>query len=88
MRVQLEGVGAARPGEKLALEGPDDFDDVFQVFANGTLLGGFGDFSGKTPVTFYSEPTLFLLPPPSGSPNGEAAGGSGDFRTEVVAFRV
>ena len=33
-------------------------------------------------------PTLFPLPPPFGRPNGAAVGGSGDFRTEVVAFRV
>jgi hypothetical protein len=80
MRVQLEGVGAARPSEKLTLAGPDDFDSVFQVFANGRLLGGFGDFSGKTPVTYFSVPTLFPLPPPAGSPNGTAADGSGDKR--------
>jgi hypothetical protein len=88
IRVQLDEADAARPGEKLAIEGPDDFDDVFQVFSNGRLLGGFGDFSGKTPVTYYSVPTLFPLPTPAGSPDGEAAGGSGAVRTEVVAFRV
>ena len=52
IRVQLDEADAARPGEKLAIEGPNDFDDVFQVFANGRLLGGFGDLSGKTPVTY------------------------------------
>ena len=88
IRVQLDEAGAARPGEKLALEGPDDFDDVFQVFSNGRLLGGFGDFSAKTPVTYYSVPTLFPLPTPAGSLDGEAAGGSGAVRTEMVAFRV
>jgi hypothetical protein len=88
IRVQLDEVGVARPGEKLAIEGPDDFDSVFQVFANGTLLGGFGDFSGKTPVTYYSVPTLFPLPARAGSPNGAAADSSGGFRTQVVVFRV
>ena len=93
MRVQLDEAGAARSSEKLAgeqlvIEGPNDFDDVFQVFANGKLLGGFGDFSGKTPVTYFSVPTLFPLPAPAGTTNEAAADDSGDFQTEVVVLRV
>jgi hypothetical protein len=88
IRVQLDDVGAARPGEKLALAMADGVDDVFQIFANGRLLGGFGDFSGKTPVTYYSVPTIFPLPEPAGILNRVPAGGSGGSRTEVVTFRV
>jgi hypothetical protein len=40
IRVQLD----AQPGEKLALSGPADIDDVYQAFANGMLLGSFGGF--------------------------------------------
>jgi hypothetical protein len=77
IRVQLE----ARPGEELALAGPADVDDVYQVFANGTLLGSFGGFSGnKRPVGYYSQPKMFRLPP-------VASGASGKL-TEVLAFRV
>ena len=88
IRVQLDDVGAARPGEKLALAMTGGYDDVFQVFANGKLLGGFGDFSGTTPVTYYSVPTIFPLPEPAGILNRVPAGGSGGSRTEVVTFRV
>src|SRR5579871_402962 len=33
----------ARSGEALALAGPSDLDDVYQVFANGDLVGQFGN---------------------------------------------
>ncbi len=36
-------------GKELALAGPSDIDDSYQVFANGGLLGSFGDFSGSKP---------------------------------------
>jgi len=35
IRVRLN----AQPGEKLALAGPSDVDDGYQLFANGTVLG-------------------------------------------------
>lgn len=49
------------PGQALALAGPADFDDAYQVFANGKLMGGFGDFSGAHPEAYYSQPTMFRL---------------------------
>ena len=54
----------ARPGESLALAGPPNVDDVYQVFANGALLGGFGKFpgGGQTPVAYYTQPVMFQLP--------------------------
>jgi hypothetical protein len=39
------------PGETLALLGPWDVDSDYQVFVDGVLLGGIGDFSGTTPAT-------------------------------------
>jgi hypothetical protein len=80
IRVQLD---AARPGETLALEGPTNFDDAYQVFADGKPLGSFGDFSGKTPVASFSQPMLFPLP------HTEATMGCTDSnsRSCVIAFR-
>jgi len=49
----------------LALEGPPDVDDAYQVFENGYLLGGFGDFKTATPVIFFPQPTMFLLSQPA-----------------------
>ncbi len=75
----------ARPGEKLAQKlavlGPADVDDAYQVFADGRLLGSFGKFpaSGGRPVIYSSQPRMFPLP--------QAAGENGD-STQVLAFRV
>jgi hypothetical protein len=76
IRVLLE----ARPGDKLALAGPPDVDDVYQVFNNGELVGSFGDFSGSQPVTFYTQPMMFSLSQP--------AGGNSGLSTQILAFRV
>jgi hypothetical protein len=76
MRVHLQqpsGVG-------LALTGPADVDDVYQVFDNGGLVGSFGDFTGSTPVVYYSQPMMFpLLQPAGAKPNSSI---------RVLAFRV
>ena len=51
-------------GETLALLGPWDVDSAYQVYANGTLLGGVGDFSGAAPVAHSNHyPLLLELPP-------------------------
>ena len=76
IRVILE----AQPGTKLALAGPPDVDDIYQVFDNGNLIGSFGDFSGTEPVTYYAQPMMFPLTQP--------AGGNTDSSTRVLAFRV
>ncbi len=65
-------------GETLALLGPWAVDSAYQVYADGTLLGGVGDFSGTTPTAYsYHYPKYFELPA------GLAAGG-----TLVIAIRV
>jgi hypothetical protein len=73
---------AAPPGDKLALAGPPDVDDAYQLFFNGQLLGSAGKFSGPTPVVYSIQPRIFSLPqslrgtsPDSGTP-------------AVLAFRV
>ena len=72
----------ARPGQQLAVEGPSDIDDVYEVFANGALVGQFGDFKHNPPTAYYSQPMRFLLP---GLPEDDGNPGSS---TEVLAFRV
>jgi hypothetical protein len=84
IRVQLD----AKAGEKLALAGPADVDDVYQAFANGSLLGSFGSFKGKRPVSYYSQPKIFLLPQMDSGAGG-AAGEAGKSRlTMVIALRI
>lgn len=52
----------APAGTAIALLAPAYVEDVYQVFWNGTLLGGTGDFSGKTPVIYSTRPQIFRLP--------------------------
>lgn len=68
-----------RPGEKLALSGPVYVDDAYQVFLNGELLGSFGDFARRRPVTYYNQPMLFRF---------TADGSSAASPSLVIAFRV
>ena len=49
--------------EALALLGPWAVDSAYQIYENGSLLGGVGDFSGATPAAHgYHYPTFFALP--------------------------
>lgn len=69
----------APSGQDLALVGPANVDDIYQVFANGSLVGQFGDFAGRTPTAFYTQPMMFQLPGPAADH---------DASTEVIAYRV
>jgi len=87
IRVRLN----AQPGEKMAVAGPADFDDGYELFANGTRLGSFGDFSGSTPRYYFSQPMTFPLPMRSISDSVTTkllpgAANDGSF-TAVLAFR-
>lgn len=58
-----------QPGESLALLGPWEVDSAYQLYANGRLLGGVGDFSGATPTAHgYHYPRFFALPPATQGP--------------------
>ena len=51
-------------GESLALLGPWAVDSAYQVYVDGALLGGVGDFSRATPTAYgYHYPRYFALPP-------------------------
>lgn len=62
----------------LALAGPTLVDSTYQLYVNGKLLGGTGDFSGATPTVFGVRPTVYALPAPT----------SAGPQTYVIAFRV
>jgi hypothetical protein len=57
LRVSLSGP----PGDSLALTGPLQVDDAYQLFADGQLMGGSGDFSGPVPVVYNTRPAMFPL---------------------------
>lgn len=86
MRVSVE----AHAGATLALTGSADVDDAYQIFWNGALLGGSGQFSGATPVVYSTVPHIFPLAeardsstaiPPQSAPGTQTI-------TGVLAFRV
>ena len=56
-RVTLSASRAA-----LSLAGPPLVDDAYQLYFNGRLLGGSGDFSRSIPTTYSTEPKVFRLP--------------------------
>jgi hypothetical protein len=78
IRVQvLTQPGQARQSEGLALAGPADVDDAYQVFDNGELAGHFGDFTGSKPVVYYTRPKMFPLPRPGSHETGTEQAGTG-----------
>jgi hypothetical protein len=74
----------ARAGEKLALEGPADVDDAYQLFDNGRMVGSFGDFSGKNPAIYDTQPMLFPLTQAGDPGFGDNPGSF----IQVLAFRL
>jgi len=76
IRVQVLAV----PGEELALAGPEDVDDAYQLFGDGKLVGSFGKFAGGRPSFYFTQPMMFNLP--QASANVGTAG-----PPLVIAFR-
>jgi hypothetical protein len=76
IRVQVLTV----PGEELALAGPEDVDDAYQLFGDGKLVGSFGKFAGGRPSFYFTQPMMFNLP--QASANVGTAG-----PPLVIAFR-
>jgi hypothetical protein len=67
---------SASADSALALSGPPDVDSAYQVFLDGRLLGGIGDFSSRVPIAYSIQPRVFDIP----------ASASG--RPVVLAIRV
>ena len=83
----------AQPGRALALSGPKNVDDAYQVFENGKLAGHFGDFNGNKVVIYATQPRMFALAPAGKSDAGigaeiGAGNGPGGESARVVAFRL
>lgn len=57
-------------GAPLAMAGPTLLDSAYQLYVNGALLGGSGDFSHGTPTVYGVRPSVFA--PPT-SPSEHAA---------------
>ncbi|MGA2850687.1 MAG: PP2C family protein-serine/threonine phosphatase [Terracidiphilus sp.] len=76
IRVQVE----TGTGINLALAGPAEVDDAYQVFDNGVNFGGFGNFSKTPPVINYAQPMMFAFPQNTGGASNESA--------HVIAFRI
>jgi len=70
----------SNPGVRLALAGPGEVDDAYQVFDNGVFVGNFGDFSSHIPGAYYARTMMFALP--------QFAADSGGVSTQVIAFRI
>ena len=62
------------------MAGPSNIDDFYQVFDNGQLVGGFGNFEHDPPTVYYTEPMMFQLP--------QGIEGVSSASTAELAFRV
>lgn len=49
------------PGTTLAIAGPLEVNDAYQLFVNGQLLGGSGRFGRSPPVAYNTRPELFVV---------------------------
>jgi hypothetical protein len=63
---RLRVTSRSRARDDLAILGPAMADNAYQIFIDGQLLGGIGDFSGAMPVAYGIHPSMFALPPVRG----------------------
>jgi hypothetical protein len=57
LRVNLQGGQTA-----LALKMPDNFDDAYQIYLNGQLIGEFGHFTANGVTAYSALPRTFPVP--------------------------
>jgi serine phosphatase RsbU (regulator of sigma subunit) len=95
IRLQVQ----ARQGAELALAGPTDVDDGYQVFDDGELVGQFGNFTGSKPIVYFNQPKMFPLAQArsretgtghdrTGQDGARPDGTSQAEQTQVLAFRL
>ena len=58
---RLKVVVDAPRGTALAIAGPLEVNDAYQLFLNGRLVGGSGRFDRTPPVVYNTRPELFVL---------------------------
>jgi len=51
------------PNRALWLKMPANFEDAYEIYANGQLVGSFGSFTATDLVPYYPQPASFPLPP-------------------------
>jgi hypothetical protein len=57
-------IHVAQEGEPLAIKMPDHVDDAYQVYANGVLVGSFGEFGAGWVKAYRARPMVYSLPAP------------------------
>lgn len=57
-------VHVTNPGEPVWIKMPNDFDDAYQIYANGQYVGRFGEFSPHGVATYSARTFSFPLPAP------------------------
>lgn len=62
LHIQLENEAAGSIPASLALAMPLNFDDAYQVFVNGQLIGQFGAFNQEKVTYYNAQPRSFPLP--------------------------
>ncbi|UPG96529.1 hypothetical protein [Luteibacter aegosomatissinici] len=62
LRVMVDGQG----GRPLALAGPTLLDSTYELYVDGRLAGGPGDFSGGKATVYSVRPSVYPLPQTSG----------------------
>ena len=61
LRVDVSNLAPGAPSP-LAIKMPDNFDDAYQIFVNGELIGEFGRFTPGHVTSYLSQPRAFPLP--------------------------
>jgi hypothetical protein len=79
---RLRVPATARKGARLALACPIYADDGYQVFGNGKVLGGLGNFETNPPIVSSTVPLMLVLPEPATSDADHVPA------AQVIAFRV
>jgi hypothetical protein len=72
----------APAGDTLALSGPLEVNDAYEIYIDGQLAGASGDFSGAIPVAYNTRPSVYEILPARPGPAGEHG------RAVEIAIRV
>jgi hypothetical protein len=62
LRVHVANAATNPEQERLALKMPDNVDDAYQVYVNGSLIGQFGNFHAGKVTVYSAQPRAFDLP--------------------------
>ena len=74
------------PGQPLWLKMPNDFDDSYQVYADGRFVGQFGKFASGQVTSYSARSFSYALPPPG--PDGEMVLAVRFYMTDGTLFQA